>query len=104
MDQEEEESERQLQELETVALKAMSVGTGPGSVTSAFVKFARIQMALSRQAHKQTGRIIRLTWGIVLLTFVLLIFTVYLCYDAYLKNESHKKQDRQHAEQNHSPH
>ena len=91
MDEEEEESERQLQALESVAMNSPS---GANFITNALVKFARIQMALSRRAHNQTRHAIRLTWAIVLLTSALLSFTIYLSYDAYLKN---KRIDQTHS-------
>ena len=91
MDTEEEESERQLQALENVAMNSPSSG-GANFITNALVKFARIQMALNRRAHKQTRHVINLTRAIVLLTLALLIFTIYLSYDAYLKSKSAQEQ------------
>jgi hypothetical protein len=85
MDIEEEESEAQLQRLETVAMGAQTHDSA--AITSALVKFARIQMALSRRAHKQTRHVIILTWCIAALTLALLFFTIYLSYDAYQKNK-----------------
>lgn len=102
VDIEEEESETQLQMLELVAIKARSSGAS-AFVVDALLKFARIQMALSRQAHKQARHVIALTWAIVGLTFVLLIFTMYLSYDTYQKSKDGKEHHKHSAKANDSP-
>jgi hypothetical protein len=102
MDKEEEESERQLQRLETAAINSRATDR-VASIIEALVIFARIQMALSRRAHKQTRKVIILTWAIALLTVALLLFTIYLSYDAYLKTKGHEEQYRYRSEQNDSP-
>ncbi len=63
--------------------KAMTV-----ALTTA--KFASLLSVLSVQSDIQTRRIVRLTVALLVLTFLLLIFTVYLSYDAYEKNKHHK--------------
>lgn len=88
MDIEEEESERVLQELENVVMASQASGGTSAFITNALLKFARIQMAISRRAHNQTRHVIALTWAIVFLTVVLLSFTIYLSYDAYLKSRN----------------
>jgi hypothetical protein len=94
IDIDEEESEGNLQALESIVIRAQRVpNSSSANITDALLKFARIQMALSRRTHRQTRHVIILTWAIVLLTLGLLIFTVYLSYDAYLKD---KRSDQRH--------
>ena len=54
--------------------------TNPGFNTrkglEALRKFACVLRVLSREAGTQTRRIVRLTWGLLILTAVLLIFTI----------------------------
>ena len=54
--------------------------TNPGFNTrkglEALRKFACVLRVLSREADTQTRRIVRLTWGLLILTAVLLIFTI----------------------------
>jgi hypothetical protein len=56
-------------------------------------RFASLLAVLSIQADIQTRRIVRLTWALVWVSVALLIFTVYLCYDAYV-NEQRLKRER----------
>jgi hypothetical protein len=44
---------------------------------------AAAQRTLAERLERQTNRLIHLTWGLLALTLVLLLFTVYLSYDAY---------------------
>lgn len=103
LDAEEEESEKVLQELETLAMRAEAFKDASAFAVIGLVKFARIEMAISRRAHKQTRHIIWLTWSIVLLTFALLSFTIYLSYDAYLKDKSHEEQYHSAPKPDNSP-
>ena len=101
IDSDEEESERNLQALGSIVMRAQTVPTSSSAnMADALLKFARIQMALSRRAHKQTRHVVILTWAIVLLTLGLLIFTVYLSYDAYLKNKRPDQRHESTSEQN----
>ena len=94
IDSDEEASEENLQALENIVMRAQTMPTSSNAnIVDGLLKFARIQMAISRRAHKQTRHVIGLTWAIVLLTIGLLSFTVYLSYDAYLKN---KRADQRH--------
>jgi hypothetical protein len=58
--------------------------TNPGFNTrkglEALRKFACVLRVLSREAETQTRRIIRLTWGLLILTAALLVFTIILAF------------------------
>jgi hypothetical protein len=63
--------------------------TNPGFNTrkgiEALQKFACVLTVTSRAADIQTRRIVRLTWGLVLLTVALLVFTVSLQRNALIQ-------------------
>ena len=54
---------------------------------SALEPFTKILVLLAEDADKQTRRIVRLTWALIVLTVLLLIFTIYLCEDTYFKSK-----------------
>jgi hypothetical protein len=56
-------------------------------------RHAKILTLLSRQADVQAAKIVRLTWALVGLTAALLLFTVFLSYDAYAKSKGHKTKE-----------
>jgi hypothetical protein len=56
------------------------------TVSKTLAKFGSLLVLLSIQADMQTLRIVRLTRALVILTFALLFFTGYLCYDTYIKS------------------
>ena len=57
------------------------------------VLIAEDQLRSAAKVERQTDKLITLTWAIVGLTAVLLLFTAYLSYDIY--------QHRQHGQLNH---
>lgn len=57
------------------------------SLARTMALFSSLLGVLSIQADIQTRRIVRLTWTLVVLTFALLFFTVYLSQEAYFENK-----------------
>lgn len=94
------DAEGLIQELELVAINVHGAGAAGAAeyIVAALLKFARLQLVISRLAEKQARKVVRLTWAIVLLTFALLVFTVFLSYDAYLKEKSAKNAEQSHSE------
>jgi hypothetical protein len=80
-----------LAEIHQESLKNKGIAVSPNVRTLA--RFASLLAVLSIQADIQTRRIVRLTWALVWVSVALLIFTLYLCYDAYL-NEQRIKHER----------
>jgi len=76
------------------SLKNKGVAVSP--ITRTLARFASLLGALYIRADIQTRRIVKLTWALVFLTLVLLIFTAYLSYDAYLHDQraKQKRKDR----------
>ena len=63
-----------------------------------FVVASQLAEISSRRLERQTQQLIYLTWAVVALTFVLLLFTAYLTYDVYLQRQRHQ-QTQPHATQ-----
>lgn len=61
-------------------------------------RHAKILTLLSRQADIQANKIVWLTWALVGLTTALLLFTIFLSYDAYAKTKGHEAQQLNYAE------
>lgn len=77
-----------IEDLDRLAKEATSVGNPKANaiaLITAIRKFANIQCIISDQADIQTRRIVRLTWGLFILTVALLVLTAYLSYDIYQK-------------------
>lgn len=77
-----------IEDLDRLAKEATSVGNPKANaiaLITAIRKFASIQCIISDQADIQTRRIVRLTWGLFILTVALLVLTAYLSYDIYQK-------------------
>jgi hypothetical protein len=89
-----------LTDIHEESLKNKGVAISP--ITRTLARFASLLGALYVRADIQTRRIIRLTQALVFLTIVLLIFTIYLSYDAYL-NDQRAKQERKHQTEKHEP-
>ncbi len=64
-----------LDKLNEEATSATNPKANAIAVITAIGKFSCILTVLSRQAEAQTKKVINLTWGLLLLTIVLLIFT-----------------------------
>jgi len=79
-------------EIHEESLKNKGIAVAP--TTRTLARFASLLGVLYIKTDIQTRRIVRLTWGLVFLTLVLLIFTTYLSYDAYL-NEQRAKRERE---------
>jgi len=74
-----------LDELDVLSRENTSTGNLKANAfagISAMRKFACILTILSRAADKQTRRIVWLTWGLLIFTAALLIFTVLLYQDS----------------------
>lgn len=61
-----------------------------------FILASQLAEISSRRIEKQTNKLITLTWVLVGLTIALLLFTVHLSYDTYLKNQT-KQEAYPHA-------
>jgi hypothetical protein len=81
------------------AAESGGLGDGGAPITKTMARFASLLCVLSTQADIQSRRIVRLTWILVLLTIVLLFFTVYLSYDTYLNGKRANEQKEHHAEE-----
>jgi hypothetical protein len=72
-----------LTDIRLAATKGLGPEGAPNTMT--LYRHAALLAVLSGQADVQTRRIVRLTWALVIFTAVLLLFTAYLCQDAYFK-------------------
>ena len=72
------ELDQLLQELHHLVENSRPAQTG--YIVHSLDKFARIQIALSRRAEKQTQSVIRLTWALLLLTILLLVLSGVLAF------------------------
>lgn len=58
------------------------------SLGRTMARFASLLSRLSIDAEESTRRIIRLTWGLVVLTITLIFLTAFLCFNEFRKGES----------------
>jgi hypothetical protein len=61
--------------------------------------FASLLSVLAEQSEKSTKKVIHLTWALVVLTIALLVFTIYLCQDAYFKSKRDQDAYQHHPQQ-----
>jgi hypothetical protein len=64
-----------------------------------FVLSAQLADLASQRLERQTETLIRLTWGIFLLTVALLLFTAYLSFDIYQHRQAEKAEHKATTEQ-----
>ena len=83
---------------------AATRGIGPqgAPITMTLYRHAALLAVLSGQADVHSRRIVKLTKVLVGLTVALLLFTAYLSYDAYLKGEAIKEQQKDRTEKSES--
>lgn len=85
-----------LADIHQESLRNKGGAVSPGTRTLA--RFASLVGALYLRADIQTRRVVRLTWAIVWLRFGLLLFTIYLSYNAYLNDQRYKKARKDQTE------
>jgi hypothetical protein len=85
-----------LTDIHEESLKNKGIAVSP--ITRTLARFASLLGALYVRAEIQTQKVVRLTWALVFLTLGLLIFTIYLSYNAYLQDQRSEKARKDQTE------